>query len=214
MHVDVPVPMEAPQQAPASLRPLSEIDGQYSPTRLEDPRHLGRTPPARRAGQMVEHDGREDDVELRIPERQRLRNGVLEDDIDASSRGFPPCARDHVGRCVNAEHAAGRRDVPSRRDGERSGAAADVEDGVAGLQGGQAQRPLTKRSVPPEREQPHQEVVTRGTAQDRAGGRGAPMLLDGVVHRVALRSPHLAPDSVPGTISFTRSSLPALAGQE
>jgi hypothetical protein len=119
---------------------------------------------------MMQHQSAQHCVEVFIRKRQPFDNSVGEGHVHASLACLLPCPADHFGRRIDSVHAAEGPGAPFRRNRQRSGAAANIQHRLAGLEAGEPHQPVAKSTLPAKQKEPSQKVVAGGRVEDSALG--------------------------------------------
>jgi len=144
-----------------------EVHHQQTTAGLQDAPNFSHAGLARGPAKVMKHHGARDDVELPIGERERLRAGDLERDIDVRARCFFASSSDHFGRCVDPADRPGT-DASFGGNGERSGPTADVEHRLAWRHFGEIEHFFAERPFTAEREQRDEQIITLCPCHDAA----------------------------------------------
>lgn len=170
-RIDVTVPVKV-REKPLSILRVREIDDQHAPFRFEHAVDLSHTLLADLAWQVMEHQRVQDHVELRIGERQRLGDRVLECDVDACLRRLRDRACDHLGRRVDPGRAATRANPSPGSDRQGARSAPDIEHGFAASKMREGNQFFAEGAVPAVGQEPDEQVVARRPMEHATGSRG------------------------------------------
>src|SRR5215468_10711652 len=140
--------MKMRENAFSFARRQSEVNGQHSPVRLQNPSHLGGAQLARVAWQMMQHDRGQYNVEVSVGKRQPLCHCIFKNDLDTSFSRFPLRPRKHFRGRIYPAYCSGWADMPFIRYRKASGSAADIQNRLSGLKAGKSNSLFSKRPLP------------------------------------------------------------------
>jgi len=95
----------------------------------------------------MKHHRAEDDIELRIPKRQRFGDRILERHLNLRSSSLRRCPLYHFGGRVDADDLASRANRALGDNGNASGPTAHIEDSLAGFETREGEELFAKRAI-------------------------------------------------------------------
>jgi hypothetical protein len=107
---------------------VCEVDDKHAAIWFEDAPDLTCALLAHLAREVMKHQGAQHHIELRVTERQRLGDRVLETHVDSRPGRLRGCPRDHLGRCVDAQDLTTCANPPLSGNRQTSRSAPHVED--------------------------------------------------------------------------------------
>ena len=86
-ELDVAVAVKVREKPSPFVYRGTEVDNEYASARLQNPAYLAGVLPAQLAGQVMQHQCAQDNVEVSVRKWQRLDNRILEENLDACLSG-------------------------------------------------------------------------------------------------------------------------------
>src|SRR5438105_1683762 len=142
MHLAMDQERKGQARQEAATWPLHVHDQQTS-TRFEHTPDFSEPEFLQVVGQVMHHQAAEHDVKGATGEGQRLYGGYTEVDAELRPVRFRAGNVNHLGGRIDATHQPGRSGARVSAQGEFTGAAADLEHGLARLDSGQVGGLLT-----------------------------------------------------------------------